>query len=201
MTLHLSRLLPTLAAVAILTTSATPHTGDDPIPVASVPFAIPLSDGTTTSAVILPAPENSAYLVFATAPNRLQVWRLTPPTDPVTPPDPAPAAPRLIVTVTETIPAEIPTAIAAYIASTGSQYRAFTVAMVAQRDPPQSSLSWIGKTAGKKYPYTFVATDAGRILWRGSTPTTDAEWQEALTKAQPSRNSVPQLDTCPCRPQ
>lgn len=184
------------AAFLLFTTIVTPPCwAQTPAPMASQQFALPLSDQTTATAVLLPSPEGRLTLVYATSTGKIGLWTLTPsptppsptPVDPPpspTPVDPPPTAPVAVITITETTPAALPRAVAARLTATAGTYHAFTIAMVATKEPPANSLTWIGRTAGKSYPYTFLASrDHGKTLWQGPTPKTDADFIAVINTA------------------
>lgn len=57
--------------------------------------------------------------------------------------------------------------------------------MVAEKNPPPNALIWIGRTAGKTYPYSFLAAPDGEILWQGQTPKTVAGFLAILNQPAP----------------
>lgn len=146
----------------------------------ATPFTLPLADKTTATAVFLPTVDGQAYLVYATPTGNLGLWTMTPtatqpPKPPIDPPKP-PVTSVSVITITETDAAALPSLVQAHLDSTGGSYFAFTVAMVSDVSPPTNSLVWIGRSAGKNYPYTFIATSTGEILWQGPTPIRVAEF-------------------------
>lgn len=162
-----------------------------PAPAPYQVFSLPLADKTTGTAVLLPTREGQAYLVCASSTGKIFSYLLTPTTtppkpDPTPQPDPTPPPPTpppaiaAVITVTPTTPADLPAGVATLLDSAQVAYHAFTVAMVAERDPPENSLTWIGRTAGKQYPYTFFATAEGAILWQGPTPADAPAWKTLL---------------------
>lgn len=66
--------------------------GQTPTPINLQSFPLPLSDGTTGTAVFLPMPDGSAYLVVTTTTGKVGFWTLTQ-TNPTPPPDPVPPTP------------------------------------------------------------------------------------------------------------
>ena len=149
-----------------------------PTPAMLALFRLPLSDRTLANALILPGPNADAWLCYATDSGTIVSYRLTA-TIPTPPPEPPPIPPTpppvvAVITITETTPAALPPNCAARLAATNSSYAAYTVAMVAEANPPTGSLLWIGRTAGKAYPWTFIATPDGKILWQGATPISSA---------------------------
>lgn len=172
-------------------------TAQTPAPQQNQIFALPLADGTTANAIILPAANGQAFLVYATKTGQLGFWTMTsgtspsptpppeppPPPTPPTPPVP-PTPPRVVsvITITETTPAGLPSEVSAYLSANSGSYYAFTVEMVALDEPPPNALKWIGKSAGKNYPYTFLADAAGVVLWQGPTPANAAKFLNLLKK-------------------
>lgn len=60
-----------------------------PAPALQTPFVLPLADKTTAQAVLLPAPAQAAWLVYATREGKIGFWTMTP-TNPTPPPEPQP---------------------------------------------------------------------------------------------------------------
>jgi hypothetical protein len=164
-----------------------------PAPALQTQFTLPLADKTTAKAVFLPTADSKVWLVYATPTGQIGLWTMqsatgpspTPPPDPPVPPvPPVPPKPTSVsvITITETDQAPCPALVADYLSSTRSTYYAFTIAMVAEKNPPANSLTWIGRTAGKSYPYSFVATLEGKTLWEGPTPKKDSDFIAVIQK-------------------
>jgi hypothetical protein len=107
-----------------------------------------------------------------------------------------------LITVSADTPATIPAEVSAALAATRSSFFAFTVSMVADQTPPPNALIWIGKSAGKTYPWTFLAGPDGAILWQGPTPKTVAALLEILRPAASPIAVKPicPTSTCPLKP-
>ena len=91
---------PFIASIWLLAI-LTPALASEPLPAPSQRFALPLSDGTTTQAVFLPAPGDSMHLVYATSSGQLvflNVMKTEPGPDPI-PPDPIPPATSVLVAI------------------------------------------------------------------------------------------------------
>lgn len=164
-----------------------------------VPFQLPLTDKTTATAVLLPTQAGPHYIVYATKTGQIAFFEINPSsTDPTPQPEP-PAAIAAIITVSADTAAVLPADVAARLASLGGDYFAYTVAMVADANPPPNSLSWIGRTAGKPYPYTFIVDASGNILWQGPTPSSSDNFLSILhnAKATPSPRVPCASGTCP----
>jgi hypothetical protein len=137
------------------------------------------------------------------------LWTLTstnaplpPPTPSPTPTPPTPTSDNLsFITVTETEPATIPPEVTAHLRATNSTYFAYTVAMVGDPSPPKNALTWIGLSAGKPLPYSFLARSDGSIIWQGTTPTTAAAILKILTPSPtlPQRPDCRPGFSCPLR--
>ena len=175
-------------------------------------FNIPMSDGTTRQAIILPGPGASAWLVTSSPTTPLGFWTITPttgptptppldPPKPTPPPDPPKPAVAAVVTISEKTPAPIGTAVAAELSRLSAAYHAFTIAMVAQPTPPENALTWIGRSAGKPYPYTFIASADGRVLWEGPTPGTSDNFLSILRQLAPKQKPTSDCPTGNCQPQ
>jgi hypothetical protein len=81
-----------------------------PAPAPGVAFALPLSDGSQTTAKILPGPDAKHWLVYATKSGQLVVWTVAP-TDPgpiPPPPPPPPIDTRLKIAIVEQPTASTP---------------------------------------------------------------------------------------------
>ena len=209
-----------LAAIfAAATANATFAADASPSP--GSPFTIPMNDQTTATAIILPAPNAGYYLVTSTSAGKLGFWLMSqttpptpdnPPQPPKPPAPPQPPTPQLarVVTITATQPQTLDAAVAAYIATIGATYNAYTIAQVATPNPPPDALKYIGLAAGKQTPYTFLVSTAGQVTAEGPTPTTAAAFLAMLGK--PALRTVaapavtPEPPPCPagctnCQPQ
>lgn len=196
-----------LMVLAILIATAS-HADQNPIPAPAIgtSFSLPLSDGTTAQALFLPAPAGQTYLVYSTKTGQIGLLTTTtttpnsptpepnpPPVPPAPPTPPQPPVPKsvTVTTVTDTEPARLQPDIAATLATTASTYQAFTVAEVAADTPDPNAMRWIGRTAGKTRPYTFVSRDDDTIIWEGQTPTSSAAWTAALSGETKSNKPEP----------
>jgi len=178
-------------------------TAQTPAPAPSVRFALPLLDKTTATAMILPTHDGAAWLVYATTTGQIGLYQLTP-TSPTPPPDPPPTPPPVdgpisLITVTETTPAVLPPAVAAFLVKTNSTYSAYTVAMVGDKTPPPGALLWIGRTAGKTYPYSFIVRADQSIRWQGPTPQSQNDWLK-LWEISSRPGEQPACDGPTCKP-
>lgn len=75
-----------------------------------------------------------------------------------------------MITVTEQELSKPSAAELSLLSSKSIEFFPYTLSMVAMENPPANALKWIGRTAGKSYPYTFLAASDGAILWQGATP-------------------------------
>jgi hypothetical protein len=176
-----------------------------PSPTTNQVFMLPLSDGTSAEGMFLQTPSAALWLVYATPAGKLGFWTLTQSTP--TPPTPPPPDRVIahVVTIAEDEPAQIPPGAATEIAAAKADYNSYTISMVSSDDPPENALFWIGKSAGKKYPYTFLADKNNNVLWQGATPETEEAWAAILKspgtarKKQPSASPIrqPLKTSCP----
>lgn len=161
-----------------------------PLPQPALPFHLPIADGTSATAVYLPTADGQASIVYATKNGHLGLLTITSKPNPTPTPTPPPEPPKpvqlSIVTVSETTPAELPADVKSKLAETRGTYHAFTVAMVAIDEPPTNALRYIGLSAGKSYPYTFLVDVDGKIHWQGPTPSTAAAFLELLSSPKPA---------------
>ena len=89
-----------------------------------------------------------------------------------------------------------------HITEIGATYNAWTVSQITDPTTSAEQLKWIGRTAGKTYPYTFVADAAGKTLWEGPTPTTDAAYLAAIDGTTTAIKATPCCPNGNCqRPQ
>jgi hypothetical protein len=190
--LILSTTIPTRSVTADATPTIAPK----------VPFAVPLTTGQAGQALLLPIDDKQAYLVYSAPTGQIGFYRLTSDlTPPVTPPTPTPAV-AAVITITESTAAELPAAVAQRLTAISATYHSFTVAMVADDAPPENALLWIGRSAGKPYPYTFIVRGDGTIQWEGPTPQTDAAFLALLDKptTTPAAARCCPTGTCPQSP-
>jgi hypothetical protein len=204
--------LPSCLSLAAVLCFATHCAAQTPAPANNQPFLIPLADSSLATAVILPGPTSLPYLVYATPTGQIGLWTLTPPTNPQPPTPPTPPQPPTpptpptpppvvnIIVVTAATPAAADASISAWVAAHGGTFYAYTVEMVSDDNPPPNSLKWIGRTAGKPYPYAFAADAAGTILWQGPQPKTSAALIEAIeTAMKPKTRPACPGGACPLR--
>lgn len=199
----MNRLSPSLLALCLSFTAQSAGASDAPTvaPAVGTYFSLPLADATQTRAILLQSPQSLPVLVYATPTGQLGLWTLTradspsPPRPPVVDP-PAPPRPSTnlsLITITAAEPATIPKEVGARLAALDSAFFAYTIAMVGEPNPPANSLTWIGRTANKELPYSFLADKSGVILWQGPTPTDAAGLLGLLP--QPAKPAVRRL-TC-----
>jgi hypothetical protein len=145
-------------------------------------FSVPLTTGGTGTAILIPNANGPAWLLISGPTGQIGLYQLTtsPTPQPPTPPEPPKPVAAAVITVTESDPAKLPTDVAALLSATRATFHAFTIAMVAEPEPPADALAWIGRTAGKPYPYSFVVAADGSILWQGPTPKDSAAWLSVL---------------------
>lgn len=210
-----------LLAIPFLTAllAASPHTlqrrEPTPAPLPASNFSIPLADGQTATAAILPTRDGQAFFVYSTPTGQLGSYLMTPTTSPAPQPNPQPqpqptppptptATALLFVTVTESTPAAIGPELQQWLDANKSKAICLTVAQVAKPDTPPEALSWIGATAGHPYPYAFIADQTGRTLWHGQPPADAAAMIALLAShlapaATRTPTPLPFCPTCPLR--
>jgi hypothetical protein len=146
-----------------------------PAPAVQTSFQITLTDKTTATSIFLPIKDGQVYLVYATSAGKLGVYYLTP-TQPIPPPEPPVIITSVnVIMITETTPATANTELQTFLAQKKGKFNAYTVSSVGEADPPAEALKWVGRTAGKTYPYTFAIDQSENIIWEGTTPNTTAE--------------------------
>jgi hypothetical protein len=180
--LLISFCLSGLAAEAIAEPTVAPAIGQR--------FAWPLADGTTGQAILLPKADGVLYLVYSTPGGKIGFWTMTPspssePTpepNPIRPPEPEPAKDSLamVIIVTPEERTALPEALGTALKEHAATFRALTVSEVADPMTETNDLTWIGRTAGKQYPYAFAITKTGAILWEGQPPKEPAAFVSLL---------------------
>jgi hypothetical protein len=125
--------------------------------------------------VFLPTLDGKMYLIYSTNSGKIGLWVLVSATAPL-PPDPHPVVTSVnIITITETTAATADNNLQSFLALKKGKFSAYTVASVGEANPPAEALKWVGRTAGKTYPYTFAIDQNENIIWEGTTPGTTAE--------------------------
>lgn len=164
-----------------LTSAGEPATTFQPL----TQFTIPLSDGKLANAILTPQ-SNGHLMIIALPGGKLGLFSVSeirgpqPTPTPVDPPQPTQNDVNL-VTVSETTPATISGTVQTTLAAVHGSFFAYTLTMISDEHPPENALKWIGRTAGKTYPYSFLTDKAGVILWEGPTPTTDTNLASLIT--------------------
>jgi len=204
-------LLTLAAANAIAADSPTPA------PATTKTFLMPLADGTNATAAFLPTTNEQLWLVYSTPTGQLGFCHLTlktptpsptpgplpppptPPTPPTPPSPPAPTRPLSLIAIGEETPPKLSNSLGASLKTRDTKYWAFAVAQVADPNAPPNALTWIGRTAGKSYPYTFLADANGVILWEGPTPTDDNKILDVIDGRQTRPKLSPRCpdNNCP----
>lgn len=181
--------------------------GQQPIPVPAneIQFQVPLSDGTTGAGMVCWMPDGNGVFVISSPSGKIALLRFTkgilppiinppiviPPIDPPKPPKPSVSS---FITVTDTEQWKINQLSQKVLSDYKIQSFAYTVSLVADPNPPANSLKWIGRTAGKEYPYSFFAGQNGEILWEGTTPESPADFLLILREFDPPEAKS---DSCP----
>jgi len=179
-----------------------------PAPRDKTVFLLPITDGTNATAALLPTTDAANWLIYSTSTGRLGFYLLTnsttpnpqpnPVPTPVPPvPTPTPQTPAALITVASLEKQRLPPQTAQRLTAAAIRYDAYTIAMVADPTTTTDALTWIGAAAGKQLPHTYLVDNAGKILWQGPTPTTDAAYAAVLDTIQPHTNKP--LDCPDCR--
>lgn len=173
-------LLPSLCLIALLASAAPAQT---PTPRPHLPFTLPMTDGTTAAAIILPTQAGQAYLVYATTTGRIGSYLMTPgttptpgPIDPPAPPIPVPdppapppvPTPTRLALIGEMDKPNLSTAVTATLSAWAVAVESYSVAQVADPSTPAAALRLIGRSAGKRYPFAIALTAAGTVTWEGN---------------------------------
>ena len=196
MTTYLAKLfcLSTTLAVGSIATAAEPTPAIRP----NYAFTLPLTDGTTAQACLLPITADHAYLVYATKSGTIVSWTISrqppspspdPQPTPVPPPPPSPTGVQLVIVADGPPPTIGPTLTAALAARGGLFYPA-TVSMIEDPTTDPAVLRWIGLAAGKTLPYAFLATNDGTPIWHGPY-TSETDLLARLPPLTPKPTSAP----------
>lgn len=150
---------------------------DDPTPQPLSVFSIPTTSGTNAQAVFFQTAGGQLYLVFASSTGNLFLWTLTPTT---TPPQPDPVVDSntfSVITVCQEQKDKLSDEEVSFFASRSILFYPYTVSMVTESNPPKNSLTYIGLSAGKSLPYTFLVNQDGKIFWQGPRPSSLIAWK------------------------
>lgn len=170
----------------------TSEAGELAKPAHGAQFDLALDDGTTTKAIYLSSGSLTGYVVYSTPTGQIGLLTTTsgsgttPPTPSPTPsPPPKPEAKEIsVITITASEPATLETSVAARMAELEGKFFAFTITQVSEGTTSANALKWIGLSAGKNYPYSFVAAKDGTILWEGPTPDSAAAFLSILNTSK-----------------
>ena len=160
-----------------------------PAPAANVPFALPLADGSTAQAAILPGPTGSAYLVYATARGQLAILPigispLPPPLPPAPPVPPVPPVPpqQLCIIILEdplttTLAQRAVLSCSTWRTLAQTQHRFLGVLPFNYADPdtgqpPAALLPYYEAATGKPLPLVILADQQNKTLFCGPLPPT-----------------------------
>ena len=211
LTLHL------LAATALaLGAFAGLAEGQTPAPAVNRPFILPLADGSTAAAVILPADASRSYLIFATSQGNLVWYTLTTKIDPQPPVPPVPPPPvptTLTIAVVEN-PATTTWQVRAVLSSPGwrqlatTKHRFLGIIPIDAIDPdtkqpPAPFKPFLDRAKTMTLPAVIIADAAGNELTAGGVPATDADFQAVINRyaAGYRRPQTPcPTGLCPLRP-
>jgi hypothetical protein len=65
--------------------------------------------------------------------------------------------------------------------------------MVAEAEPPKDALKFIGLSAGKTLPFSFLLDSSGKVLWSGQSPMTLAELNQMIQHSKIPKETVRRL--------
>jgi hypothetical protein len=159
-----------------------------PAPALQKSFSLPLTDGTTATAMIMPGPPGQSWLVYAAKDGKLGTYWLTP-TDPGPGPKPVPPVPpipqRLTIVIVED---PVTTTQAERQILADPTWRTPAAAKhnmlgIIPNDlidketgqPPQRLAGFLDRAKLHNLPWIMLTGQAGTILWEGQVPTTAAE--------------------------
>lgn len=168
--------------------------GQTPAPAANKEFNLPLADGTTGTALILPTSEGQAYLVYTTPTGKLGSYLMktgtTPnPVDP--PPTPTPTPTRLTIAIVED-PATTTAQQRAILAAPAwrglaNEQHAFLgiipndLKEAKTGQPPALLAPFLNRSKGHALPWVMLYDSAGNLFWEGPLPTTAQAMTALLT--------------------
>jgi hypothetical protein len=166
-----------------------------PAPATNVPFQLPLSDGSTAQARLLPTHDGESWLVYATSSGKVVAYYLSP-TTPTPPPDPIPPIPptpqKLTIAIVEnpTLTTQQQRAVLA-----SPEWRAVAAAKhnlvgiipndVIDKEtnqPPTRLAPFLNRAKLHNLPWIMFTNAAGAILWEGQVPTTAQELAALIAK-------------------
>lgn len=194
-----------LSLLVLVSTAPTPMTAT-PAPATQTNFSLPLSDGSTATARLLPTTNGEAWLVYATSSGQLAAYYLTPhqPVPPPTPPTPDPPTPlppppdpqpqptRLTIAVIEN-PETTTNAQRAVLTNTTWSTAAtakHTFLGIVPDDvidkttglPPPRLAPFLARAKLHNLPWILFADPNGVIVWEGTVPTTATELTALIAK-------------------
>ena len=160
-------------------------------------FTIPMDNGQNATAICLPAPNESLWLVISTTTGSITSFQLTPtglqpiPQPPTPPPPPVPEPKptrdaKNVISIGEQSAPSAPTAVTKILSAAGIEYHAYSIEAITDPTTSADALKWIGLSAGHPRPWTYILAEDNAILWQGPTPTDLTAWQQALATLQPT---------------
>ena len=170
-----------------------------PAPATNVPFVLPLADGSTAQARLLPTHDGEAWLVYATSSGKLGIFYLSP-----TKPDPGPNPPPPPPPPPPPVPTKLTIAIIENPATTTQEQRqvladpAWRQAAAGKHtqlgiipndvidkstgQPPARLVPFLDRAKLHNLPWIIFTNAAGTIVWEGTVPTTAAELAALIAK-------------------
>lgn len=170
-----------------------------PAPATHSRFQLPLTDGTTASAVFLPTLNGQAYLVYATPTGKLGLYLVTPtepsptPEPPVPPLPPLPPVPQRLTIVIVEDPARTTQAQRSILADPTwrelakqkHDFRGIAPKDLISKEtgkPPTDLQLFLARAPADRLPWILFATSSGAILYEGPLPATAAALTELIRK-------------------
>jgi len=166
-----------------------------PFPATQTPFTLPFSDGTTTTAVLLPIDADRMWMVYATPDGKIGFWMMSRSTDPI-PPDPIPPPPpeptRLTICIVED-PERTTQTQRDVLVDEGWRGLAMEkhdflgicpADLIDKRTgkPPPLYAPYLNLAKGKKLPWVILGDDHGKVIWQGSLPDSPAKFLNLIEK-------------------
>ncbi len=179
-----------------------------PAPAPNVRFSLPLTDGTTAQAAIIPTTDKAAALIYATPRGEL-VWYIltgTTPPPPIPPPPPPPVPPpptptKLQVGIVEDPEKTTPDQARVLLNREWRDYVTKTQTLVGvipnaiidkeTNKPPALLVPFLTAAAGKTLPRLIALDLSGRIVLDLSLPETAAAIAAALKPYERSQHAAP----------
>jgi hypothetical protein len=156
-----------------------------------VAFAVPLSDGTTATAIVFPTQPGQACLVTVAATGQVATYTITPtppPPNPPTPPTPTKLSIAIVENPATTTPAQAAVLGAKEwreLAASKHQFLGIIPSDIKEATtgkPPAYLQPFLDAAAGNPLPWLLMSDPSGKLLYTGPLPTTAQAMTELLKK-------------------